>query len=350
MKPSIKDIAKVKWTKNWSGKFSLLIVSYAVEAYARKCDYFFKANIPNLLYIHKKGITICYLSLSDFNSFGKNLANQIMRDNTLAEKWSDEVRDKTDKVKEIISRPIKSFLELDNYLSFYEIFLSYEPHQIAVKIVADYLSPSLAKKYNPVFRSTRIYTEFLYDAVEKFLEKFAKIIGEKEDCAPHLILNMNHKEIVHYLKTGILPDKEDLEKRYNLSALYAKGNEEHFLTDNIVELEDLIAKQRSEITGRPAYPGKVQGICRIIPDPRGDVLFNKGDILVTNMTRPIFIKFMKKAAAIVTDAGGILCHAAIVAREMKKPCITGTESATKILKDGDLVEVDADKGVVRKLK
>jgi len=58
---------------------------------------------------------------------------------------------------------------------------------------------------------------------------------------------------------------------------------------------------------------------------------------------------MEKAAAFVTDEGGILCHAAIVAREMKKPCIVGTRYATQIFHDGDLVEVDADKGMVRKI-
>ncbi|MDD1444202.1 PEP-utilizing enzyme, partial [Dolichospermum sp. ST_sed3] len=65
------------------------------------------------------------------------------------------------------------------------------------------------------------------------------------------------------------------------------------------------------------------------------------------MTRPDFVPLMKKAGAVVTDAGGILSHAAIVSRELNKPCIIGTEVATNILKDGDIVEVDADKGIVR---
>ena len=68
------------------------------------------------------------------------------------------------------------------------------------------------------------------------------------------------------------------------------------------------------------------------------------------MTIPDFLPAMKKAVAFVTDEGGILCHAAIVAREFKKPCIVGTKFATKILKDGDYVEVDANNGVVRLLE
>ncbi len=68
------------------------------------------------------------------------------------------------------------------------------------------------------------------------------------------------------------------------------------------------------------------------------------------MTRPDYLPAMKKASAFVTDEGGITCHAAIVAREMKKPCIVGTKIATKILKDGDEVEVDANAGMIRVLK
>lgn len=68
------------------------------------------------------------------------------------------------------------------------------------------------------------------------------------------------------------------------------------------------------------------------------------------MTTPDYIQLIKKSSAIITDEGGLLCHAAIVAREFKKPCVIGTKIATKILKDGDLVEVDANKGIVKILK
>ena len=67
------------------------------------------------------------------------------------------------------------------------------------------------------------------------------------------------------------------------------------------------------------------------------------------MTMPRYLPAMVRAAAFVTDEGGITCHAAIIAREMRKPCIIGTKIATQVLKDGDMVEVDADNGVVRKI-
>ena len=67
------------------------------------------------------------------------------------------------------------------------------------------------------------------------------------------------------------------------------------------------------------------------------------------MTTPDYVMAMEKSAAIITNDGGLTCHAAIISREMGIPCIVGTNMATKALKDGDLVEVDANKGVVRKL-
>ena len=77
---------------------------------------------------------------------------------------------------------------------------------------------------------------------------------------------------------------------------------------------------------------------------------DKGDVLVSPMTSPDFVLAMKKASAVITDAGGITCHAAIVSRELKIPCIVGTKIATKVLKDGDLVEVNANKGIVKIIK
>jgi phosphohistidine swiveling domain-containing protein len=105
-----------------------------------------------------------------------------------------------------------------------------------------------------------------------------------------------------------------------------------------------------ELKGQAAYLGRARGIVRIVKNRKQLGNVKRGDILVSPMTTPDFISAMKRAAAFITDEGGIVCHAAIVAREMKKPCIVGTKIATQVLKDGDLVEVDAEKGVVKIIK
>ena len=111
------------------------------------------------------------------------------------------------------------------------------------------------------------------------------------------------------------------------------------LSKNILSLNQDIIK------GVVANPGKIRGRVRIIRKYTDSI--EKGEILVASMTTPEYALLMKKAAAIITDEGGITCHAAIVSRELKIPCIIGTKNATKILKDGDLVEVDAEEGIVK---
>ncbi|MDD3976333.1 MAG: PEP-utilizing enzyme, partial [Candidatus ainarchaeum sp.] len=105
-----------------------------------------------------------------------------------------------------------------------------------------------------------------------------------------------------------------------------------------------------EIKGQIGYKGKVKGKVRIITSINQIKDFKQGEIMVSPMTMPNYLPAMKKASAFVTDEGGITCHAAIVSRELKKPCVIGTKIATEVLKTGDYVEVDANKGVVKILK
>lgn len=106
------------------------------------------------------------------------------------------------------------------------------------------------------------------------------------------------------------------------------------------------------VKGVTGYMGRtVCGYVRkVYPTNASGITFNKGEILVTTFTQPSMVPIMSKAAAIVTDGGGITSHSAIVARELKIPCVIGTALATRIFSDGDYVEVDSAKGVVRKIR
>lgn len=109
------------------------------------------------------------------------------------------------------------------------------------------------------------------------------------------------------------------------------------------------ASMVSELKGLIAYSGLVRGIAKVVLTSADAAKVKEGDILISSSTNPDLIVAMKKSAAIVTDIGGIISHAAIVSRELKKPCVVGTKIGTHIFKDGDLVEVDADSGIVRKI-
>ncbi len=109
-------------------------------------------------------------------------------------------------------------------------------------------------------------------------------------------------------------------------------------------------KESSELRGTPAQKGITRGRAKIILSHEDFKKFKENDILIASNTMPEYMPIIKKAKAMVTELGGITCHAATVSRELNKPCIIGVKNATSILKDGDFVEVDANKGVVRILK
>lgn len=108
------------------------------------------------------------------------------------------------------------------------------------------------------------------------------------------------------------------------------------------DTSDVVA--RGQTGSRGCASGRVR-IVRV--DELAYAQIDEGDILVCDMTTPDYLPLMLRAGAIITDLGGILTHAAIIARELKKPCIVGTRNATDVLHDGDIVEVDADAGTVR---
>ncbi|MFC1687151.1 PEP-utilizing enzyme [Patescibacteria group bacterium] len=110
-----------------------------------------------------------------------------------------------------------------------------------------------------------------------------------------------------------------------------------------------VPKGIQELTGQCASRGHAKGAVRVIKGKSDYGSFKTGDILVSWATNPNMIPLMKRAAAIITDEGGVTCHAAIVSRELGIPCIIGTRFATKILKNGQKVEMNATKGIVRKI-
>lgn len=100
------------------------------------------------------------------------------------------------------------------------------------------------------------------------------------------------------------------------------------------------------VRGLGAAPGEASGAVRVVSAREQAGELQEGEVLVTHMTAPDWVPLMRRAAAIVTDSGGMTCHAAIVSRELGIPCVVGTGEATKKLRDGEVVTVDAGAGVV----
>ena len=122
------------------------------------------------------------------------------------------------------------------------------------------------------------------------------------------------------------------------------------VSKEIIELQADITKREVLVKGMPASPGLISGIAHVISNPSMIDQFQEDEILITEMTAPDWVPVMKKAKAIVTDAGGMTCHASIVSRELGIPCIVGTKSCgvagTRTIKNNTLITVDATHGIV----
>ena len=118
------------------------------------------------------------------------------------------------------------------------------------------------------------------------------------------------------------------------------------ITTGLAEALGEVTAEQAEVLlrGLGAAPGRGSGEVRILRNVEDGARLKEGDVLVTVMTAPDWVPLMRKASAIVTDQGGMTCHAAIVSRELGIPAVVGTDTATSILKDGTLVTVDGRSG------
>ncbi len=183
-----------------------------------------------------------------------------------------------------------------------------------------------------------------------FYEYLAKQLGISLRDAT----NMTIKEGFSYLQLDIRPDLKELKLRTKgLYAYYYEKNCIYFISNanNSEWLNKISSHDKNTIVkGSVACQGKVRGIVKIIANEKDLMKVTSKDIFVAKFTYPVFTPYMLKAKAVVTDDGGLTSHAAIIAREYKKPCIVGTQFASKVFKDRDIVEVDANKGIIKKIK
>lgn len=190
-----------------------------------------------------------------------------------------------------------------------------------------------------------------------------KEIEKRINISDNDIVSMGDNEILELLSKKInketaLKHVQDRKKGFAITWLDSKvysvfGNEANYIASEVSSRYKVIKDGEYEesdssiIKGNVANPGKVKGIAKILDDYEDVKKVNVGDIIIASMTTPIFVSAMEKASAFVTDEGGITCHAAIISREFGVPCIVGSICATKKIKDGDYIEVDAYKGEIR---
>jgi phosphohistidine swiveling domain-containing protein len=203
------------------------------------------------------------------------------------------------------------------------------------------------------FMITKIYRRYAQIYAIYRMQAVLEEIAKRFSLSKKQVRFMLNKEVKAALFKNKI-DRRRLQQRTQFSVyLVEPGKEAFFEGDKAKKLAKLVKPKKleevKELIGQTGCVGRAKGRVKIIIRPADMPKMKKGDILVSIATDPDIVPAMKRAAAIVTEQGGVTSHAAIVSREMNIPCVIGTKIATRALKDGDLVEVDATKGIVRKL-
>jgi phosphohistidine swiveling domain-containing protein len=226
---------------------------------------------------------------------------------------------------------------------------------------------ALLKELNLTSKWRTLFESFANFMVSKIYRRYAQIYAIykmeflQREIARRLGLTlkqvrfMRPEDIEKALIEGKYDPKELQERTQFCVYLIEKGKSTIYTGQQAEQLADQVQQVKvsqdiTELTGQTGCIGKAIGTVKLITRAEEMVKMKQGDILVSISTDPDIVPAMKKAAAIVTEQGGVTSHAAIVSRELNIPCVIGTKIATKIFNDGDIVEVDANQGKVRLVK
>jgi len=299
-------------------------------------------SIPDNLYVEEHPNVIRrYVVKEQLDTFTRTIKSIVINDRKKAKTILKKGLQLSEKAKKYIeSSPFESLGGAVNFLvelALHATVFSYFSYPIA-KEADDSELVKLAEK----LRAVSYYPQVVAKVINPLAQR---VVGEK-------YIFMTIEEILQK-KSLEIKQREKMSK-CGKRFIYAKVNEkEHiYYVDDVIRLIEKLEKVEigETVRGQISYPGKVSGKVRLVLTNDINTPFDEGDILVAVTTNPTLMPLIIKSAAIVTDEGGITSHAAIMSRELKKPCVIGTKFATHTFKDGQDIEVDANTGVVSALE
>lgn len=201
--------------------------------------------------------------------------------------------------------------------------------------------------------TTRKENEDVYKVGFELESALLRQIEQEKQLSSESLVYLTGEEWREFIATNQIPLNVDQRKTFILveqTGVQTRVFDDPTEASRLAILKNEDVTTKNEVQGKAAFAGFARGKVRIVKLVEDAAKFEAGEILVASMTDPRYLPIMKKAAAIVTDEGGVTCHAAIVSRELSIPCVIGTKVATQVFKDGDMVEVDAEKGIVRRIQ
>lgn len=289
---------------------------------------------------------------SDKDVFKKYRSDLIQHIGTFKDFYANEIKGK----KELSREATETFFEYTTKLCKDYTLMNFEHTDKAFSEQEN--NPTLKENLSKASKFKDKVREYMNEVLfetDGYANEVFQILGKQIKINPSVLNNLTQQEILD-LFDDKKPNAELVSKRENAFVI----NYDRSQTLQGWEASEILDEFRENVsednvvTGKTASIGTATGKVKIINVDYSDLTIlskeiakmNEGDILISETTAPELIIACKKAAAIVTDIGGLLSHAAIVSREFGIPCIVGTENATKVFKDGDIVKVDAEKGTV----
>ncbi len=291
-------------------------------------------------------VCTAYYDMKELQIVFKKISELFTNNTKFRNNFFNEFEDVVDKILPFLEnkKEIKNLKEFKEFYSLFTLFMKdvggYGWVIPQINGIPEELNDRLVKKREILEKYSGMRDKI-------FLKIIPKIIVD-DLIDPFFI---TYEEVIDYTskKSEYIKEREGGFLIYKDKILTEKSIN-GFLEENMFILKEPEILSFDEIKGASASNGIIKGKCKLVYTEEDMVKINSGDILVSPMTRPEFLPAIKKSGAVITDEGGVTCHAAIVARELKIPCIIGTKIATKVLKDGDMVEVDANTGIVKIIK
>ncbi len=303
----------------------------------------------------KEGLTL-YSNKNRFKLYSDEFSNY--------KNLSSKFFEKLIKSKKILKKDLLRFFNLTT--KFFELYSKTEFIYIDkafLKSKNNLILKSNLQEFENVKNSGREYlNKIFFSGAQGYLANVVKILSKQFKINLSTLKQYSIDEILD-LFNGEKVNKDVIKRRKKAIIIQIEGKK--IIRIDGKEAKIVLSKflneekvKKEKIYGKIAYKGITRGRVKIMKsdykkfDKLNEIIkkMKRGEILVAETTSPELIMACRKARAIVTNQGGLMSHAAIISRELKIPCIVGTGNATDLLKDGDLVEVDAEKGVVKILK
>jgi len=336
-------IDKNNWYKGVAREFSFFMTHEVIKGYNNMFKEY-QHTFFNVLFHSKDGVLTMIRKKSEMKAlldWIENLSEKyIVQQLKKAAELNRKLNQKLKKSTLPNTKTWKEILTLCEQLWIYNMFciyFGYANERPKIKKIAD-------KHYDLVVEVRNRINDL--QSLDDYLKK----------CSPKIDLSeLTADEIKIFLKTKRLPSKKELSERKKEYLLFMKDLKAKRVLKNKIEstLTKYITPENyagtKKLKGQIVFKKDASGPARIVLKKKDLPTIQKGEILVTIMTNPDFVPYLSKVAGIVTDYGGITCHASIISREMKIPCIVGTKIATQIFKNGDIIKIDSDNQNVKKI-